>query len=106
MAVVTMSLSPQMIGHDQATPGTFTFHWMFLSLPHSAGNCFSAVRPSPAGPRNCGQSLAEEYVPANEQMIVKDATTSSRRLVEIILKSGFINLTLALLFGCSNTPMF
>src|SRR5436190_1622743 len=36
-AVVTNTLSPTTIGHDHATPATFTFHATFLSAPHSVG---------------------------------------------------------------------
>src|SRR5262245_37861882 len=57
-AVVTNTLSPTTIGHDQAYPGTWAFQLMFLSALHSVGSCFSALVAEPLGPRNWVQSAA------------------------------------------------
>jgi hypothetical protein len=56
-ALVTMTLSPTTIGHDQATPGTSAFHLTFLSGSQTAGS-FVADSPLPSAPRNCGESAA------------------------------------------------
>src|SRR5262249_41125440 len=70
MAVVTNTLSPQMTGEDQATPGILTFHWTFFSVLHSAGSLVSSLSPEPCGPRNCGQSPAKAKAGKKQHPII------------------------------------
>src|SRR5262245_17117239 len=50
------TLSPQTTGCAQPRPRTLAVHFTFLSADHSAGRPFSALRPVPPVPRNCGHS--------------------------------------------------
>jgi hypothetical protein len=64
VAVVTNTLLPEMIGEDQPSPGIFTFHSTFLSVPHSLGTAELAT-PALSGPRNWGQSPANANLGAS-----------------------------------------
>src|SRR5438034_1228357 len=64
-----------MMGDEAPFPGMGVLQVIFLSLDHSTGRFFSALTPSPSGPRQQGQSAARE----TEGRIVK-MTMKSRRI--------------------------
>src|ERR1700722_16300318 len=72
-----------MIGEDQPSPGIFTFHSTFLSVPHSLGTAESAT-PALSGPRNCGQSPAETSLGASPGAKATHSQTASLDRASII----------------------
>src|SRR5262245_57695065 len=57
-AVVRKILSPQTMGCDQPTPGSFTFQARCSSADHASGCAAPVATPLPFDPRNRGQLSA------------------------------------------------
>src|SRR5437773_10814104 len=72
-AVVSQICSPRMIGEERPRPVIRTFHAILLVSLQVTGGSACGAQPLPAGPRNCGQSRAEE-----EQAVRSSVTAKIR----------------------------
>src|SRR5207245_4309621 len=72
-AVVSQICLPRMISEERPRPMTRTFHAILLVSLQAIGGSACGAQPLPAGPRNCGQSRAEQEVTRSRVAIIASA---------------------------------